>query len=109
MSLVRRGEIPKDQHIHALHLEVPYAMKEADTKTLLKLYEINTKKVYPHWVRTWYLLPTQYILNPHTTVNIDYLRLRQQVFTKCVPFFGSVVYFQPIFQRGAREKHFDRS
>jgi len=84
ISLEQRGLIPKDQRVQAIHTEVPYAMKDAGTKALLELYRHSTRNVFSHDVKARFVLPTQYIRNPHTTIKIDRLCSRQQMFKKRV-------------------------
>ena len=59
-------------------------MKEVGTKTLLKLYVRLRNTRYPNSARARFVIPNQYVKNPHTTINIDQLRSRQQMFIKCV-------------------------
>ena len=61
IGISRRGQIPTEQRVQALHVEVPHTMKEADTNDLLQLYGTYHNTLYPNDARAHFVLSCQYI------------------------------------------------
>jgi hypothetical protein len=84
ISLGRRGSIPKEQQIKAIHIEcdseVQYELKNA----LSKIYASSKNEDYPNGIRMRLVPEMNSMISPDTRQNVNRLRARQDNFQKQV-------------------------
>ena len=81
ISMGTRNQIPAEQQVRALHIEVAVENRLAAQKALLAVYDRKTTGSYPNGIRLRFALPIGAAYNLNTKAKLEKLRFRQQLWS----------------------------
>mmetsp|Transcript_18174 Transcript_18174/g.25679 ORF Transcript_18174/g.25679 Transcript_18174/m.25679 type:complete len:158 (-) Transcript_18174:235-708(-) len=82
ISTGTRGKIPQEQQVRALHVEVDSSYQMLAQKALLSTYGKQNSGNYPNGVHLRFVLPISAAYNTHTRSKLEWLKARQQLWSK---------------------------
>lgn len=108
ISLGRRGKVPKENQVKAIHIECDSADQFELKIALSKIYASSKNEDYPHGIRMRLVPEINYMISPETRQNVSRLRTRQsnfeeQVITVTSWDISALDYVDPTIGRTLRE------